>query len=203
MQVVAATTNPHKTTELSRLFARGGIDVRPLPSGLDITIEESGETLQENARLKAAGYAQAIQAWVIADDTGLEVDALHGAPGVRSARFAGDAATMADNLQKLLAELEGVPTEHRRARFVCELAIGAPDGEIIACASGCCHGVVLHSRRGQGGFGYDSLFEFVEYRKTLAELGPVATDVLGHRGIAARRLVRSISRSNWGRFDPS
>lgn len=192
-ELIAATTNSHKAAELSRHFAKGGIAVRPLPSASIPTVEESGGTLAENAALKAMTYALWLQKWVVADDTGLEVDALEGAPGVRSARFAGDQASMAENMELLLHRLSHVPLSQRTARFVCELALAAPDGSLQGTARGCCHGRILNTARGRGGFGYDGLFELQEYRKTLAEFGPAATDCLGHRGIASRLLLRT-----WG-----
>ncbi len=152
-------------------------------------VDEGGETLAENARRKAVGYARALGEWVLADDTGLEVDALGGAPGVRSARFAGDGATMAENRARLLAELDGAGESRRTARFVCHLAVANPAGEVVAEATGHCRGRIRFAGTGEFGFGYDSLFEIVEYRRTLAELGPAATAVIGHRGRAVRALV--------------
>lgn len=189
-ELVLATANPHKVRELSELLA----DLRiPLLSLADFpvaaAIEEDGMTLAENARLKAASYARELGAWVLADDTGLEVNALGGAPGVRSARYAGQGATMAENRAKLLADLVNVPDAARAARFVCYLALADPSGAIVAEATGQCRGRLRREPAGSFGFGYDSLFEIVEYRKTLAELGPAATAVIGHRGRAVRRLL--------------
>ncbi len=153
-------------------------------------VVEAGATLADNARLKASGYARQIGRWVVADDTGLEVDALGGAPGIRSARYAGEGATARQNCAKLLAELEFVPDARRRAQFVCHLAVADPAGRIAMESRGTCRGRILRESKGSGGFGYDVLFEIVECRRTLAELGPVATGVLGHRGRALRGLTR-------------
>ena len=154
-----------------------------------VSVDEAGETLAENARRKAVGYARALGEWVLADDTGLEVDALNGAPGVRSARYAGEGAAMAENRAKLLEELEGVAEAKRTARFACHLAIGNPDGEVVVESRGECRGRLRFEGTGEFGFGYDSLFEIVEYRKTLAEFGLAATAVIGHRGRAVRALL--------------
>lgn len=193
--LVLATANPHKLRELSGLLAELRI---PLWSLADFphaaAMPEDGMTLGENARRKASGCARRLKAWVLADDTGLEVDALGGAPGVRSARYAGDGATMAENRAKLLAQLENVLDAERTARFVCHLALADPLGGIAAEATGWCRGRLRRRPAGQLGFGYDSLFEIVEYRKTLAELGPVATAVIGHRGRAVRWLLEENGR---------
>ncbi len=189
-QLVLATGNPHKVQELTELLRPLRIPLKSLADFSEaVSVEEDGETLAENARRKAVGYATALGRWVLADDTGLEVDALNGAPGVRSARFAGDAATMPENRAKLLGELKGIPEAKRRARFVCHLAVANPDGELVIETSGVCCGRLRSVGTGEFGFGYDSLFEIVEYRRTLAELGPAATAVIGHRGRAVRRLL--------------
>ncbi len=189
-ELVLATGNPHKVRELRQLL-------RPLPIRLGSLadfagigpVDEDGKTLAENARRKAVGYARSLGKWVLADDTGLEVDALRGAPGVRSARFAGEGATMAENRSRLLEELAEVPGPDRTARFVCHLAVADPAGRILAEAAGACRGRLRCTAAGEFGFGYDSLFEIVEYRRTLAELGPAATAAIGHRGRGVRRLV--------------
>lgn len=191
--LVLATGNPHKVRELEALLRSVQVSIKCLADfAATVPVDEGGETLAENARRKAVGYARAIGEWVLADDTGLEVDALGGAPGVRSARFAGDGATMAANRARLLAELEGVPKSRRTARFVCHLALANPAGEVVAEATGQCRGRIRFAGSGEFGFGYDSLFEIVEYRRTLAEVGPVATSVIGHRGRAVRGLVAGL-----------
>lgn len=188
--LVLATGNPHKVQELAELLRPLQLALKSLADFPGTTpVDENGETLAENARQKAAGYARSLGQWVLADDTGLEVDALNGAPGVRSARFAGNGATMADNRARLLAELEGVVEARRAARFVCHLAIASPGGHLVAEATGICRGRIRSVGTGRFGFGYDSLFEILEYRRTLAELGPAATAVLGHRGRAVRALA--------------
>lgn len=188
--LVLATGNPHKVQELTGLLSPLGIPLRSLADFSEaVSVDEDGKTLAENARRKAIGYARALGAWVLADDTGLEVDALNGAPGVRSARYAGEGATMAENRAKLVEELEGVAEGKRTARFACQLAVASPDGEVVVESRGECRGRLRFEGTGEFGFGYDSLFEIVEYRKTLAEFGGAATAVIGHRGRAVRALV--------------
>lgn len=188
--LVLATGNPHKVQELTGLLCPLGIPLKSLTDFSEVvSVDENGETLAENSRRKAVGYAQALGEWVLADDTGLEVDALKGAPGVRSARFAGDGATMAENRGKLLEELEGTTESKRRARFVCHLAVANPSGEVVVESRGECRGRLRFAGTGEFGFGYDSLFEIVEYGKTLAEFGPVVTELIGHRGRAVRALL--------------
>ncbi len=192
-KLVLASGNPHKVRELGDLLRPMQI---PLLSLADfpqtVPVEENGETLAENARRKAIGYARALGEWVLADDTGLEVDGLNGAPGVRSARFAGEGATMAENRARLLEEMAGFAGSARTARFVCQLAIASPSGEVVAEGVGVCRGWIRFGATGEFGFGYDSLFEILEYRRTLAELGQAATEVIGHRGRAVRRLMAHI-----------
>ncbi len=191
--LVLATGNPHKAKELAALLEPLGLTLSSLADFPKVApVNENGQTLAENARLKATGYARALDKWVLADDTGLEVDALDGAPGVRSARFAGEGATMAENRARLLAELEDVPQARRTARFVCHLALADPAGEIRAEATGLCRGRLRRQPSGDYGFGYDSLFEIAEYHRTLAEFGPAATALIGHRGRAVRALVEVV-----------
>jgi XTP/dITP diphosphohydrolase len=185
--------NAHKVRELSLLLAPFGVPLTPLNEFPRVVpAVEDGTTLAENARRKAAGYALQLGEWVLADDTGLEVDALAGAPGVRSARYAGDRADMAANRAKLLAELASAPEAARSGRFVCWLAVAAPWGEVVEEATGVCCGVVRREPAGTGGFGYDALFEVTGTGRTLAELNAAETAALGHRGQAARALMRRL-----------
>ncbi|MCA9173133.1 MAG: non-canonical purine NTP pyrophosphatase [Planctomycetales bacterium] len=203
MAVVLATTNANKVAEFERLRARmlgHGIGAwRSLAElGAVLDVDECGESLAANALLKARAAAAATGMPALADDTGLFVDALQGAPGVRSARYAGPAATAASNRQRLLAELErvlgpGAPDEARPATavFRCHLTWVDADGAVIAESEGCCRGRIVTAARGGGGFGYDTLFELPEHHCTLAELSPLAVDLLGHRGRAFYRLART------------
>lgn len=188
--MIVATSNPNKVSELTRLLRPLGLPVHPLPKEIDLQpVVEDGQTLQENARKKASGYARQLQRWVIADDTGLEVDALDGAPGVRSARYAGDDASMAMNLALLIEHMIDVPDHERSGRFVCHLCVAAPDGSIALERAGECSGQIGRQPIGEFGFGYDSVFLLEGKDQTLAEMGEVQTAEVGHRGHAARALI--------------
>ncbi|UUO04652.1 non-canonical purine NTP pyrophosphatase [Blastopirellula sp. J2-11] len=191
--LILATGNAHKVQELTRSLTPLQVPLRSLQDFPPITpVEEDGATLRDNALKKATGYALQLGQWVLADDTGLEVTALQGEPGVRSARYAGDQATALDNRKKLLALLRDVPIEKRAARFVCHLAIANPEGKIWYEASGECHGRICDDARGEYGIGYDTLLEIIEYRRRLAELSPAATRLIGHRGRATQRLLQEL-----------
>jgi len=192
-RLVLATTNPHKLRELQSLLAPLGLSLiglkevgRVVPDAV-----ENRATLRENAQLKASHYARILHEWVLSDDTGLEVDLLNGAPGVRSARYAGDGATMIENRAKLLADLQEFGPLDRTARFVCCLALAAPDGQIVLDADGACSGHIRTEPIGNRGFGYDVLFEVDGYGRTLAELDEAETALVGHRGLAARHFIEA------------
>jgi XTP/dITP diphosphohydrolase len=189
--LVLATGNRHKAQELRHLLTSLAVPLRSLVDFPDVrAVAENGSTLAENAQQKAVGYARQLGQWVLADDTGLEVDALAGAPGVLSSRYAGEQATMSQNRAKLLEQLRDVPPPLRTARFVCCLAVANPAGEIIAEAAGHCPGIILQRETtGPYGFGYDVLFRVTGTSQTLAELSPEQTAVVGHRGRAVRSLL--------------
>jgi len=192
-RLILATANRHKAEELTLSLSAAGLVARSLADVPDhAEVHETGETLAKNARQKAAVQAKHLHQWVLADDTGLEVDALGGTPGVRSARYAGPQADAAANRRRLLAELADVPAQRRTARFVCRLALADPSGEIRAESEGHCRGRIRFEASGTGGFGYDSLFEIVEYHRTFAELGATAKAALSHRGRAVRRIILHI-----------
>ncbi|MBI1248984.1 RdgB/HAM1 family non-canonical purine NTP pyrophosphatase [bacterium] len=191
-ELIIATSNPNKVRELSRLLAGLGILLHALPTAPPLQpIVEDGTTLRENARKKAIGYATQLGKWVLADDTGLEVDALDSEPGVRSARYAGDEATMAENRALLLKRMANIPGEQRTARFVCHLCVAAPNGTVALEATGQCRGKIGFEPAGQFGFGYDTLFVVEGANRTLAEHDEEATATVGHRGQAARALIES------------
>jgi 16S rRNA (cytosine1402-N4)-methyltransferase len=193
-RLVLATTNPDKSRELADLLAPLAVPLLSLADFPGVSpVPENGLTLAANARFKANAYSARIGEWVLADDTGLEVDALAGAPGVRSARYAGNDASMAENRARLLRELQHVPEHDRTAQFVCCLAIANPAGEIAAEATGTCRGTIRREPAGGGGFGYDSLFEVAGAGATLAELSPDQTAELGHRGRAVRQLLAMLT----------
>ncbi len=191
--IVIGTYNLKKCQELAELLAplrerlKTLADMPAVPA-----IAETGSTFAANAKLKAAGYAVALNQWVLADDSGLEVDALDGAPGVHSARFAGANASDAANNAHLLARLADVPDEKRTARYVCHVAVAAPDGSIRARAEDTCVGRIKRGDLGSGGFGYDPLFEIVEYHRTFGELSPAVKAVLSHRARAIRAILPSL-----------
>ena len=153
--------------------------------GVDFEVDEVGETLEENAALKAKTYAHHSGLWALADDSGLEVEALGGAPGVRSRRFAGEGASDADLVRELLRRLDGTPWEQRAARFRSVVAIASPQGELHLC-QGACDGVIGFEPQGAGGFGYDPVFYIPELGCTMAELSLEDKNRISHRAAAAR-----------------
>jgi XTP/dITP diphosphohydrolase len=193
--LVLGTANRKKGLELAELVAPLGLEVRTLADFPQaISVAETGETFAANAALKAVEQATRLGQWVLADDSGLAVDALDGAPGVHSARYAGPEASDPDNNRRLLADLAGVPPERRTAHYVCHAMLADPSGAIRAEAEDYCHGRILTDYRGAHGFGYDPLFEVVEYHRTFGELSPAVKAVLSHRGRAMRRLLPEFQR---------
>ncbi len=186
-RLAVASKNPDKVREIEELLAPTGL-VGEIVRGLDWPdVEETGTTLEENALLKGRAVAEATGLPSLADDTGLEVTALGGAPGVETARFAGPDATYADNVARLLEVMEGIGD--RRARFRTVVALVFPSGEEVV-AEGVVEGVITTSPRGSGGFGYDPVFE-VEGR-TFAEMSPEEKNALSHRARAVRALVETL-----------
>lgn len=191
VELVLGTTNEHKVVELRRLLAELPLRIlTPADFPEWPHIEETGETFEENAVLKAYKAAEHTGRLTLADDSGLEVDALNGAPGVRSARYAGERATDEDNNRKLLEALAGVPSERRTARYVCVIAIAEPPqaglGPRLHVGYGGCEGRIALEPRGDQGFGYDPLFIVPQYDRTFGELPPDVKDQIGHRGRALR-----------------
>jgi XTP/dITP diphosphohydrolase len=193
-RLMLASRNPGKLSELRALLAGDlAIELVALPANAP-EIEETGATFAENALLKARGIAAWAKEWTLADDSGLEVDALGGAPGVHSHRYAGEHATDADRVAKLLAALQGVPPERRAARFRCAVALAAPDGRTWT-AEGACEGRITQEARGTQGFGYDPVFLLPEAGRTMAELTPEEKNRVSHRARAlgaARALLRTL-----------
>jgi XTP/dITP diphosphohydrolase len=190
-QLLVASSNPGKVREIRALlppdFAVVGLDDLGLQSP-----EETGSTLRENADLKALFAARASGMVALADDSGLEVEALAGAPGVRSARFAGEPPDDAKNRKALLAAMSGVPKERRKARFVCAVSLATPDG-IVATSEGMVSGTILDYERGSRGFGYDSLFLLPDGR-TIAELLDEEKNAMSHRSVAIRTILPQVER---------
>ena len=191
---VIATGNRHKLEEISEMLADFNIEVLSMQDvdleGLEI--EETGTTFEENAIVKAATVAKQTGKMAIADDSGLEVDALNGEPGIYSARYAGEGATDADNNAKLLEKLKEVPLENRQARFVCALATVFPDGRKIV-VRGTVEGYIDFEEKGSHGFGYDPLFLIPSYQQTFGELGPVIKNSMSHRGQAIELMKEELS----------
>jgi XTP/dITP diphosphohydrolase len=188
--LVLATNNHGKLRELEALLSGLPINVAPVTRFVPgFSVEETGRSFEENAILKACAAYQATSQLALADDSGLEVDALDGRPGVHSARYAGlDAPDQANNL-KLLAELEGVADQERTARFVCSLALVGPAAGDLHLVSGHASGTILRAPQGKAGFGYDPLFYCAEYARSFAELSPVEKDRVSHRGRALQALL--------------
>ena len=161
--------------------------------GMTTMVNEVGESLEENARLKATVSAAKSQLLALADDSGLEVDALGGEPGRLSARYAGEKASDKDRIGYLLARLEVVPWERRSARFRCVIAVATPDGRVEFC-SGECLGIITFEPRGEQGFGYDPVFYLPELGKTMAELPLEIKNQVSHRGQAARKVPHVLKR---------
>ena len=199
-----ASSNPGKLREFSEAAALRNVIVQPLPgfAGLPVCVED-GPTFEENARKKAIHYSQGCAGWIFADDSGICVDALGGAPGIYSARFAGPEATDEQNNQRLLADLREVearrraqalhtPEPHRpfnrAAHYICAIAL-AQAGQVLAVVAGRVDGVIIDDPRGSGGFGYDPYFFYPPLGKTLAEINPEDKFAVSHRGAAFRNLL--------------
>jgi XTP/dITP diphosphohydrolase len=193
--LVLGTANRKKGIELADLFQAVGIEMRTLADFREVEpVAEDGDTFAANARLKAAGYARQLNRWVLADDSGLLVDALHGEPGVFSARYSGPNGDDAASNRLLLERLGGLPREQRTARFECHVAVADPAGTIRAESEAACRGRILFAPRGKSGFGYDPLFEIVEYHRSFAEFGLLVKSHLSHRARAAQRLIPELTR---------
>lgn len=195
MELVFASSNPHKLEEVRAIFAREGIRVLGLDD-LEETPEEpeeTGRTFEANARMKALYYASKTGRLTLADDSGLEVDALGGRPGVESARYAGVDGTRAErdaaNNAKLRRELRDVPRDDRTARFVCAMALADSEGVVLAKTRETMEGVIVDEPRGRNGFGYDPLLELPDLGLTSAEISPEEKNARSHRGEAARRMA--------------
>jgi XTP/dITP diphosphohydrolase len=188
-KLLVATHNQGKVREYRELLADLPLEVTYLdPEGITLEVAETGATFEENARLKAVAYAELSGFWTWADDSGLEVDALAGAPGVYSARYAGPNATDADRYRKLLDAMTGVPWKHRTARFRCSVALATPDGD-VRTADGVCEGIIAFGPAGSNGFGYDPVFYLPGNDQTMAQLPPEVKNQVSHRGRAAQNAL--------------
>ncbi|MEA5595347.1 RdgB/HAM1 family non-canonical purine NTP pyrophosphatase [Rivularia sp. UHCC 0363] len=187
MKLVVATSNPGKLKELQKYLA--DLDWELVLKPQELEVEETGDTFLENARLKASEVAIATNNWAIADDSGLQVDALNGAPGVYSARYG---ANDSERIARLLKEL-GDET-NRDAQFACAIAIARPDGAIALESEGICRGEILHVARGNGGFGYDPVFYVPQKQLTFAEMTTEVKRSISHRGKALAGLLPELEQ---------
>ena len=193
--LVLGTNNAKKLIELRMMLPEDQIQLSTLseiPESIDV--DETGETFRENAALKACEQAKHLGRWVLAEDSGLSVDALKGEPGVYSARYAGTHGDDEANNDKLLSELEGIPFERRGAQFNCYLCLSDPSGEVRLEDSAICRGVVAEQRSGKAGFGYDPLFIIPEYHRTFGELNLAVKRAISHRSRALRSLIPRLLR---------
>lgn len=188
--LLLATSNLGKVSELKALLIGVSFSLVTLQEvGIIREVEETGSTMEENALLKARGYACISGLRALADDSGLEVDALDGAPGVHSRRYIGADRSDQDRVKWLLSELEGIPLERRSARFRSVIAIVSPEGYTQVC-EGVCEGIIAFAPSGEAGFGYDPVFLIPELGRTMAELSQEEKNQVSHRGAAARCAVR-------------
>jgi XTP/dITP diphosphohydrolase len=193
-RLVLGTGNRKKLLEMQGLLQGTGLQLQTLADFSEITeVVEDGHSFAENAAKKACGYALATGCWTVCDDSGISVDALDGAPGIYSARFAGEHADDAANNRLLLEKLKGVPDDERTAYYTCHIALADPRGAIRIRSEGICRGRLRHEADGQGGFGYDPLFELLEYHVTFGRLGVVAKSVISHRARALRDFCRQLA----------
>ena len=193
-KLLVATHNPGKVREYRDLLIGLPLDLTYLdPEGITMEVEETGSTFADNAILKATAYARATGLWTWGDDSGLEVDALGGAPGVLSARYAGPGASDADRYHKLLDALTGVPWDRRTARFRCVVALATPAGE-VRTAAGQCEGIIAFGPVGDNGFGYDPVFYFPDQGVTMAQLPPAVKNQISHRARAAREAAELLAQ---------
>lgn len=187
--IIAATKNRGKLEEIAQLLSNLPYDVISMTkAGMTDDIDETGATFEENALIKARAVWRVTGETVIADDSGLEVDYLEGAPGVYSARYAGEGATDTDKNNKLLAALSGVPADKRAARFVCAIALIFPDGRELV-VRGTCEGFIADGPAGNNGFGYDPLFYVPEFGLTIAQMDADLKNSISHRGNALRKIL--------------
>lgn len=190
-EFVLATANPHKTEEMRAILEPLGFTLLARPDSVP-DVDETGETLEANALLKAVALVEATGTAAIADDTGLFVDALDGQPGVRSARYAGESATYEENVTKLLAALDAADTSSRSARFRTVIAVAYPDGTHVS-VEGVLEGTIAFARAGDQGFGYDPVFVPVGSGRTLAELSADEKNAVSHRSLALLALTKKLA----------
>ena len=193
-KLLLASTNPGKIKEYRFLLGNLGYQITTLAEqGISKIATESGNSYEQNAQLKAVASAKLNQLITLADDSGLEVDALSGEPGIHSARFAGKDASDTDKVKTLLARLDGVPWEKRTAHFKCVIVIATPKGQLWVM-HGECHGMIAFEAKGKNGFGYDPIFYLPEMGKTMAELPLETKNQISHRGQASQKARQILMR---------
>lgn len=192
MRIIFATGNEGKMREIRMIMADLGLEILSMKeAGLYAEVEENGTTFEENAVIKAKGIAALCNDIVLADDSGLEIDALNKEPGVYSARYMGEDTSYHVKNRNLVERLEGVPDEERTARFVCAIAAALPDGKVLETKAAM-EGRIGYEERGENGFGYDPIFVLPEYGKTTAELDSETKNELSHRGKALRLMKEKL-----------
>lgn len=193
--IVLSSRNQKKIGEIAELFAPYGITLIGVSDFEHVAdVVEDGDSFAANAAKKATEVAKVLNQWVIAEDSGLCVDALGGAPGIYSARYAGEQGQDAANNEKLLQDLEAVPTEKRTAHYTCYAVLSDPNGQVQLASEGRCGGRILREYHGNNGFGYDPLFLVPEFHKTFGELSPAVKRHISHRAKAFERLIPQILR---------
>lgn len=184
---VIASGNPGKQREIARILRGTRLEVESLARFGGVSFPEEGLDYRENAIAKARAVASQVDEIAVADDSGIEVDALDGAPGPISARYGGEDLNDRERLEKLLVAVDGVPEAKRTARFVCYAALATPDGDTLV-TYGECRGLILDAPRGEGGFGYDPIFQPTGYVESMAQIGEEVKDQISHRAVAFRDL---------------
>ena len=194
IEILFATSNAGKAKEVQAMFSDLDVDVKTLrEEGIDIEIEENGQTFAENALIKAKAIAGMTDKIVLADDSGLVVDYLNGEPGIYSARYMGEDTSYHIKNARILERMEGVPDDQRTARFVCAMAAIMPGGEVI-CTEGIMEGLIGYEMKGTNGFGYDPIFYLPEYGMTSSEISPEKKNEISHRGKALRKMQDELKK---------
>lgn len=199
MKFIAATKNKDKILEIKEILQGFPLEVLSMEeAGFDEEVEENGFTFEENALIKARALHKKAGGYVMADDSGLAIDALNGAPGIYSARFAGESASYREKIQKIWTMLDEIGAKDRSARFVCAIAVIRPDGSEFT-VRGECHGLIHDEILGTNGFGYDPVFYMPEFAMTTAQMTPSMKHAISHRGIALRKMTE-ILMQEWTHF---
>ncbi len=194
-KIVAATTNPGKVKEIKKILS--DYEILSLADvGISVDVEENGETFRDNAYIKAYEISKLCELPVLADDSGLEVEALGGRPGVHSARFAGEDSPYSVKIASLAEELKNVPKDERRAQFACAVCLILPNGRKIEAEGVSCPGILLETPRGENGFGYDPVFYCPDYGKTFSEMSMEEKNAVSHRNAALIALLNKIKGEN-------